>query len=70
MSWLAKLGLLVLAALAGYALGGFGGGFLVSLLSSNRHDRSVEAAMTGAFVTGPIVALLALVVAWWLLRRS
>ena len=46
----------VLAALLGYAIGAFGGGFLVSTLSSNPHDRSVEAAMTGAFVCGPLGA--------------
>lgn len=46
-------------AVAGYLLGGFGGGVLVSALSSNRHDGSVEAAMTGAFVTGPLAALAA-----------
>jgi hypothetical protein len=36
----------------------FGGGSLVSLLSSNTHDRSVEAAMTGAFVVGLLVGLV------------
>ena len=38
----------VLGAVLGYGLGAFGGGFLVSVLSSNTHDRSVEAAMTAA----------------------
>jgi ABC-type transporter Mla maintaining outer membrane lipid asymmetry permease subunit MlaE len=42
----------------GYLVGDVGGGFLLSLLSSNTHDRSVEAAMTGAFVFGPIGAVL------------
>jgi hypothetical protein len=42
----------------GYALGAFGGGLLVSVLSSNTHDRSVEAAMTGAFVLGPLAAVV------------
>jgi len=46
----------------GYAVGAFGGGYLVSVLSSNQHDRSVEAAMTGAFVLGPIVGLVACIV--------
>jgi hypothetical protein len=41
---------------AGYLVGAIGGGWLVSLLSSNVHDRSVEAAMTGIFVVGPLVA--------------
>ena len=47
----------VLGGLLGYALGAFGGGFLVSALSSNTHDRSVEAAMTGAFVFGPLAGV-------------
>lgn len=42
----------------GYAVGLFGGIGLVYLLSSNQHDVSVEAAMTGAFVVGPLTALL------------
>lgn len=44
--------------LVGYVVGLFGGLGLVSLLSSNQHDRSMEAAMTGAFVVGPLTALL------------
>lgn len=42
----------------GYFVGLFGGIGLVYLLSSNQHDQSVEAAMTGAFVVGPLTALL------------
>lgn len=49
----------LLWAVPGYITGAFGGGLLVSLLSSNTHDRSVEAAMTGAFVLGPLVAAAA-----------
>ena len=51
----------LLFAVAGYLLGAFGGGFLISVMSANQHDRSVEAAMTGAFVTGPLLALVAFV---------
>lgn len=42
----------------GYVIGAFGGGVLVSTFSSNQHDRSLEAAMIGAFVCGPIAAVL------------
>ena len=49
------------AALLAYPVGGFLGGFLLSVLSSNQHDRSVEAAMTGAFVIGPLTAVAAFV---------
>ena len=57
-----------LGGLLGYAIGAFGGGWLVSLLSSNTHDRSVEAAMTGAFVLGPLGAVVGFLVG--VLRRS
>jgi ABC-type antimicrobial peptide transport system permease subunit len=45
-------------AIAGYAIGAVGGALLIHLTSSNTHDGSVEAAMTGAFVTGPLLALV------------
>ena len=48
------------ALVLGYVVGLFGGILLVSRFSSNAHDRSVEAAMTSAFVVGPIVAILSL----------
>ena len=52
----------VLAALGGYIIGMLGGMFLIEAFSSNRHDRSVEAAMTGAFVVGPVMAVAAVIV--------
>ncbi|MFO0731288.1 MAG: hypothetical protein U0231_02635 [Nitrospiraceae bacterium] len=36
---------------------------LIQLLSSNTHDKSLEAAMTGAFVIGPACALLSGIIA-------
>jgi F0F1-type ATP synthase membrane subunit c/vacuolar-type H+-ATPase subunit K len=45
--------------LGGYVVGVATGIALVSLLSPNQHDRSLEAVMTGFFVTGPLVAILA-----------
>lgn len=56
------LGLSLLAAVIGYVVGLFGGMVLVNLLSSNTHDRSLEAAMTGAFFIGPLVAVLAFII--------
>lgn len=55
-------GLGVLAAVGGYIIGMLGGMFLIEAFSSNRHDRSVEAAMTGAFVVGPLMAVVAVIV--------
>lgn len=56
--------------LAGYLVGAFGGGVLIDALSANTHDRSVEAAMTGAFVTGPLGALVGLIAALLLARKN
>lgn len=49
-------------AVVGFAVGAAGGGLLVDVLSSNVHDRSVEAAMTGAFAIGPLCAVIGFVV--------
>lgn len=45
-----------------YLVGAFLGGYLVNMLSSNTHDRSTEAAMTGAFVIGPLAAMVGFIV--------
>jgi hypothetical protein len=52
----------LLVAAASYAGGVLLGMALVAALSSNTHDRSVEGAMTGAFVVGPLLAVLGFVV--------
>lgn len=51
----------------GYAAAAVLGYFAVMLLSSNTHDKSLEAAMTAAFVAGPLGAVVGLVAG--LLRR-
>jgi hypothetical protein len=64
-----RFGIAVLWGLGGYLVGAFGGGWAVSQFSSNVHDRSVEAAMTGAFFFGPALAIVAFIAALvW--RRS
>ena len=55
-------GLAVLAAIGGYVIGLFGGMILIETVSSNVHDKSIEAAMTGAFVIGPFVSVVAVIV--------
>ena len=62
---LRRLGFGILWGFVGYLCGAFGGGWLVSQMASNRFDGDVEAAMTGAFVTGPLVALVAFVIGAW-----
>ena len=50
-------GMSILGGTAGYVVGLFGGMALVSVLSSNTHDKSMEVVMTGFFVTGPLMAV-------------
>jgi hypothetical protein len=60
-----RIAMAVLGGVLGYVLGALGGGFLVSAFSSNTHDRSVEAAMTGAFVVGPLIGVLGALLGIW-----
>jgi hypothetical protein len=55
---LARIGRGLLWAVAAYFAGGFIGYWLIMWFSSNTHDRSMEAGMTGAFVLGPLSALV------------
>ena len=59
----------LLCAVAGYPVGALVGYGLIAWLSTNAHDRSVEAAMTGAFVFGPLGALIAFVAGFVAARR-
>ena len=58
---LARLGRGLLWAAVAYLLGAVSTYALVTWLSSNVHDRQVEAGMPGAFVVGPLCALAGLV---------
>ena len=53
-----RIGLGVLFAIGGYLIAAFAGYFLIATLSSNTHDRSLEAAMTSVFVFGPLGAIV------------
>lgn len=55
-------GLSLLAAIGGYLVGLFGGMLLIETFSSNTYDKSIETAMTGAFVFGPLMAVIAVIV--------
>lgn len=70
---LKSLGGAVLCGVAGYFVGMSSGMALVYALSPNPHDKDLEAAMTGAFFVGPLVAVLcffgALLVLWRRGRR-
>lgn len=65
-----RLALSLLGGVAAYVAGAFAGGWLVSVLSANSHDRGLEAAMTGAFVIGPLVAVAGFVATLLLQRRG
>ena len=54
-------GLSILGAIAGYIARLFGDVGLVAAVSSNTHDKSVEAVMTGFFATGPLFAVVGFV---------
>ena len=53
-----RFGFGLLFALGGYFAVAAAGYFLIGQFSSNTHDRDIEAAMTSAFVLGPIGAVL------------
>jgi hypothetical protein len=61
-----RLGIGFLFAVVGYLAGAFGGGLLITAFGEPKIDLQVEAAMTGAFVIGPLVAFVAFAVgaAW------
>lgn len=65
-----RIGIGCLWTVGAYLLGAFGGGFLTSIISSNQHDRDLEAMMSGAFFWGPIAAIIGLGVGIWMGRRK
>ena len=62
---LRRFGFGILWGFIGYLCGAFGGAWLVTQTSSNTFDLDMEAAMTGAFVSGPLVGLIAFVIGAW-----
>lgn len=60
---MSKLLRAILGLVAGYIIGAILGAVAIELVSSNTHDKSVEMAMTSAFVTGPIGAALGVIIA-------
>jgi len=57
-----RFGLALVYAVCGYVLAAGIGYFVIQQFSSNVHDRDLEAAMTSAFVAGPIGAVVAFVI--------
>ncbi len=61
--------LAIVWSVAFYFVGLFGCLWILPSVSSNHHDASVEAAMTGAFFFGPLLAIVAFI-AGFLFHRS
>jgi len=59
-----RLGIAFAVALAAYVGGAAAGGWLVANVTSNTHDASLEGVMTGVFVIGPLVSIVAFVIAF------
>ena len=65
-----RLSIGLLGAVGGYLVVAFVGYFLLDWFSSTTHDRSVEAAMTSAFVLGPLGAVAGFLVGFALGGRA
>ena len=59
---LRRFGIGFLCAIVSYPIGVVVGMVLISQCSTNVHDRSVEAAMTGAFFVGSLAAVIGFVI--------
>ena len=59
----------LLCGVGGYVLSAIAAYVLIDNLSSNMHDRSMEAAMTSIFVIGPVGAIVTIIVAFVRLDR-
>ena len=60
----------LLGAVGGYFVAALLGYALTNMLSSNAHDRTVEAAMTAAFVWGPLGSIAGFVVCFFASGRG
>jgi hypothetical protein len=66
---LKRFAIALACALAGYVAAALASYFLVLQLSSNVHDRAIEAAMTSIFFFGPIGAVFAFIAGFILFGR-
>jgi hypothetical protein len=57
-----RFGIGLLSAMAGYLLVAVVSYFLIMQLSSNAHDRSLEASMTSIFFVGPVGAVISFII--------
>ena len=59
---MAKLLRVILCVFIGFILGIFFGSLIVALFLGNSHDMAMEVGMTAFFTTGPIGAIIGLIV--------
>ncbi|HKP30358.1 MAG TPA: hypothetical protein VJU15_13185 [Gemmatimonadales bacterium] len=64
----ARIGISFLWAIGCYAAAAVLGYFLIMAMSSNTHDRQMEASMTAAFFFGPVGAIIGFIVNFIRLR--
>lgn len=64
------IGIGLLTGIAGYIIFACLSYFLIGKLSSNGHDRSVEASMTSLFVYGPLGFVLSCIAGYVWARHS
>jgi hypothetical protein len=60
-----RIAVVLLVGLVCYIAGGLIGYALVMRLSSNVHDRTLAAALSGAFFVGPLAALIGALLAFF-----
>ncbi|MBD2703497.1 hypothetical protein IC229_22825 [Spirosoma sp. BT702] len=63
-------GIGLLTGIAGYVLLALLSYFLIGKLSSNGHDRGVEASMTSIFIYGPIGFVIAFIIGYLWAKNS
>jgi hypothetical protein len=64
-----RLAIALLCGIAGYVIVAIAS-YVIDHFSSNVHDRAMEAAMTSAFVFGPLAAVVTFVVAFVRIGRN
>jgi cytochrome bd-type quinol oxidase subunit 2 len=65
-----RFAIALLCGIAGYVIVAVASYVLIDHFSSNVHDRAMEAAMTSAFVFGPLGAVVVFVVAFVRIGRG
>jgi uncharacterized membrane protein len=60
-----RFAIILCAVIVGFVVFAFCGYWMIFLLSSNTHDRTMESTMTGIFVIGPLGAVIGALAGTW-----